>query len=179
MSADIPTPVFGEFSTTCWRVARDLSETISAANKVVGYRTALMLSETATCRQIPCPTISGLRGSRHGARCSSLLRLPVGHMPASDTPASCSQHRVPLPNIMACHRPHRCALHAASSMRTNCSDREQECDQQFLEIHAFYPKGCHSNESAPLHIAVKPALAHPGLPKHHQDSHERGADKQA
>jgi hypothetical protein len=64
-------------------------------------------------------------------------------------------------------------------MRTNCSDREQECDQQFLEIHAFYPKGCHSNESAPLHIAVKPALAHPGFPKHHQDRHERGADKQA
>jgi hypothetical protein len=142
-------------------------------------REGSQLSGTATCRHILCPTISGLRGSRHGARCSSLLRLPVGHMPASDTPASCSQHRVPLPNIMACHRPHRCALHAASSMRTNCSDREQECDQQFLEIHAFYPKGCHSNESAPLHIAVKPALAHPGFPKHHQDRHERGADKQA
>jgi hypothetical protein len=42
MSADIPTPVFGEFSTTWWQVATDLSETLSAANKVVGYRTALM-----------------------------------------------------------------------------------------------------------------------------------------
>jgi hypothetical protein len=42
MSTNIPMPVFGALSTSWWQVTRDVSDTLSAANKVVGYRTALM-----------------------------------------------------------------------------------------------------------------------------------------